>query len=67
MSDSPIPNKSSRLEAANFERAEAAIRMEDDENTAQETGRVSDGVRAGESDRVLDAADRKIKSIEAEP
>jgi hypothetical protein len=58
--------KAERLEVANFDRALAAVRMEDDENTASETGRDSDKVVAAQSDRALEAADRKIKSIEAE-
>jgi hypothetical protein len=59
--------KSKRLEAANFERAEAAVRWEDAENTADETGRASDVVKAREDDRALTAAERKIKKIETEP
>lgn len=58
--------KSQRLEEANQERAEAAVRMEDAENRADETGTVSDTIKAGESDRALAAADRRIKAIEAE-
>jgi hypothetical protein len=62
-----MTEKSQRLEAANFERALAAVRMEDAENSAEESGRPSDLDRAGASDRALDAADRKIKRIESEP
>ncbi|MGC2289843.1 MAG: hypothetical protein WA688_08320 [Thermoplasmata archaeon] len=62
-----MPDKPKRLEAANFERAEAAVLWEDADNTATETGRVSDKVKAEERDRALVAADRKIKNIEAEP
>jgi hypothetical protein len=62
-----MTEKSRRLETANFERAEAAVRMENDENTADVSGRRSDQVRAGASDRALAAADRKIKKIETEP
>jgi hypothetical protein len=61
-----VTDKAKRLEAANFERAEAAVRWEDSDNKAGETGRVSDEVRAEQDDRVLDAADRKIKRIEKE-
>jgi len=61
-----VPDKARRLEVANLERAEAAIRWEDAANTADETGRASDEIKAEEDDRVLDAADRKIKKIEAE-
>ena len=61
-----MTDKAKRLEAANFERAEAAVRWEDSDNKAGETGRVSDEVRAEQDDRVLDAADRKIKRIEKE-
>lgn len=61
-----MPDKARRLEVANLERAEAAIRWEDAANTADETGRASDEIKAEEDDRVLDAADRKIKKIEAE-
>lgn len=58
--------KSQRLEEANQERAEAAVRMEDAEDRADETGTVSDTIKAGESDRALPAAARRIKAIEAE-
>lgn len=61
-----MTEKTKRLEAANFERAEAAVRWEDADNKASETGRVSDKITADEDDRALDAADRKIKKIEAE-
>jgi len=62
-----VVDKAKRLEAANQDRAEAAVRWEDAENTADETGRASDVVKAKEDDRALDAADRKIKKIEGEP
>jgi len=61
-----VVDKPKRLEAANFERAEAAVKWENDANTADETGRVSDKIKAEDSDRALDAADRKIKSIQKE-
>jgi hypothetical protein len=64
---STVTDKAKRLDAANQERAEAAVRWEDDANTADETGRPVDQSRAGHDDRALDAADRKIKKIEAEP
>ncbi len=63
----PVTARSQRLEDANFERAEAAVRMEDSENRAAETGLVSDLRKAGESDRRLAEADLKIRRIEAEP
>ena len=59
-----MTDKPKRLEVANFERAEAAMLWEDAANKADETGRVSDKVKAEERDRVLVAADRKIKNIE---
>ena len=59
-------DKAKRLETANFERAEAAVRWEDADHTAGETGRNSDKVHAAEEGGALDAADRKIKKIEAE-
>jgi hypothetical protein len=62
-----VVEKVKRLEAANFERAEAAVQWEAADNKASETGRVSDEIKAEERDRVLDAADRKIKKIETEP
>ncbi len=62
-----MTGKAKRLEVANQERAEAAVRWEDADNTASETGRFSDAVKAAKDDGVLDAADRKIKKIEAEP
>jgi hypothetical protein len=60
-------SKGKRLEAANQERAEAAVRWEDAETTADETGRASDQAKAARDDRALTAADRKIKKIESEP
>jgi hypothetical protein len=62
-----MTDKPKRLEAANFERAEAAVQWEDAANKADETGNASDQVAADGRDRVLDAADRKIKKIESEP
>jgi len=59
--------KSQRLEEANQERAEAAVRMEDAENRAEETGTLADKIKAGEGDRALAAADGRIRAIEAEP
>ena len=56
-----------RLEAANFDRALAAVEWEDAANTASETGRASDRARAEADGRILDAADRKIKKVQAEP
>jgi hypothetical protein len=60
-------DKAKRLDAANQERAEAAVRWEDADNTADETGKPSDARRAQVDDQALAAADRKIKKIEAEP
>lgn len=62
-----VVEKAKRLETANLERAEAAVRWENDDNTARETHRPADVVTANASDRALTAADRKIKSIESEP
>jgi hypothetical protein len=62
-----MTDKAKRLETANFERALAAVRWEDADNTAEETGRASDNLEAAKDDRALEAADRKIKQIEAEP
>jgi hypothetical protein len=62
-----VVDKVKRLEAANQERAEAAVRWEDADTTASETGRASDVIRANKDARALDAADRKIKKIESEP
>ena len=62
-----MTDKAKRLEVANQERAEAAVRWEEADNKADETGRVSDKIKAERDDRVLDAADRKIKNIEAKP
>jgi hypothetical protein len=61
-----VTDKSKRLEAANQERAEAAVKWEDADSRASDTGRVADQAQAAEDDRALDAADRKIKKIEAE-
>jgi hypothetical protein len=62
-----MPDKPKRLEDANFERAEAAVRWEDADHTASETGRVADQIQAQARGRALDAADQKIKNIEKEP
>ena len=62
-----MPDKAKRLDTANQERAEAAVRWEDAANTADETGRSSDRAAAQQDDRALTAADRKIKKIESEP
>jgi hypothetical protein len=66
-SEGAMVEKSKRLEAANFERAEAAVRWEDAENRADETGKGTDAQRASNEDSALRAADRKIKEIESEP
>jgi len=62
-----VVDKVKRLEAANQERAEAAVLWEAADNQASETGRPSDEAKANETDRALNAADRKIKKIESEP
>jgi hypothetical protein len=62
-----MTDKPKRLEAANFERAEAAIEWEVAENKADETGRPVDKVEAEARDRALDAADRKIRQVKADP
>jgi hypothetical protein len=59
--------KSKRLDAANQERAEAAVRWESADNKATETGRPADIAEANADDHALEAADRKIKKIEDEP
>jgi len=61
-----MTDKAKRLDAANQERAEAAVRWEDADNTASETGGAADRAEAAKDDRALEAADRKIKKIEAE-
>jgi hypothetical protein len=60
-----MTEKRKRLEAANFERAEAAVAWEEADHHASETGRVSDQLKAEQDDLALDAADRKIRKIEA--
>ncbi|MCI4324140.1 MAG: hypothetical protein L3K03_09070 [Thermoplasmata archaeon] len=62
-----MTEKRKRLEAANFERAEAAVVWEDADNRASETGSPTDKLEADKDNRALDAADRKIRKIEAEP
>lgn len=62
-----MTEKSKRLNEANQERAEAAVRWEDADARASDSGKKSDAARADADDRVLDAADRKIKKIETEP
>ena len=59
--------KSSRLEAANFDRALAAVVWEDAANTADETGRAIDKVETAKDSRALDAAEQNIKRVKAEP
>jgi hypothetical protein len=59
-----VTDKAKRLEAANQERAEAAVRWEEAENEADESGRTSDQTKAAADDIALAAADRKIKKIE---
>jgi hypothetical protein len=61
-----MTDKAKRLESANFERAEAAVRWEESDNKASETGSGRDQAKADADDRALDAADRRIKKIEAE-
>lgn len=62
-----MTEKERRLEAANFDRALAAVVWEDAANRADETGRVVDKVEAARDSRALDAADRKIKRVKVEP
>jgi hypothetical protein len=62
-----MTDKPKRLEAANVERAEAAIQWEVAENKADETGLASDQNEAAARDRALVAADRKIKDVKASP
>jgi hypothetical protein len=59
-------DKAKRLNSANQERAEAAVRWEDSANTADETGRPADHAKAEGDNRALEVADRKIKKIETE-
>jgi hypothetical protein len=59
-------DKAKRLNAANQDRAEAAVQWEEAENRADESGRGVDQSAAEESDRKLKAADGKIKQIEEE-
>jgi hypothetical protein len=60
-----MPEKRERLENANFERAEAAVRWEEADNKASETGRTADKIDADAKDQALKAADLKIKRVEA--
>lgn len=62
-----MADKAKRLDAANQERAEAAVRWEDADNKASETGRPADQALAAKDDQDLATADRKIKKIESEP
>jgi hypothetical protein len=59
-------DKAKRLNQANQERAEAAVRWEDADARAEETGGAANRAEAAKDDQQLDAADRKIKKIEAE-
>jgi hypothetical protein len=62
-----VVEKDKRLEAANFDRALAAVKWEDAANTADETGRIVDQVEADKDARLLEAADKKIKRVQSEP
>jgi len=62
-----VTDKPKRLETANVEGAEAAIKWEVAANKADETGLASDKLGAAERDRALVAADRKIKDVKAAP
>lgn len=62
-----MTEKAKRLESANFERALAAVKWEDAANAADETGRAEDKVEAAKDSAELDAADQKIKRVQAEP
>jgi hypothetical protein len=66
-SGATMVDKVKRLDAANQERAEAAVLWEAAENKADETAAPADQSAALERDRALVAADRKIKRIESEP
>lgn len=61
-----MDDKAKRLEIANQERAEAAVKWEAADNRAKETGNRSDALRAAEAERVLAALDKKIQEIEEE-
>jgi hypothetical protein len=60
-------DKPRRLETANFERAEIAVRWEEAADRAAKSGARGDKLRANELNCSLEQADRKIKAIEAEP
>ena len=62
-----MTEKAKRLESANFERALAAVKWKDAANAADETGRAEDKVEAAKDSAELDAADQKIKRVQAEP
>jgi len=61
-----MTDRARRLEAANQDRAEVAVRWEAAEDRADTTGQSSDRVQAEIQDRALEAADLKIKKIESE-
>ncbi len=61
-----MTEKGKRLEDASFERAEAAIRWEEADNTAAQTGRPADQLAAAKSDAALTDAERKIQRIRKE-
>lgn len=62
-----MTEKAKRLEEANQERAEAAVRWEESDHQAQESTLASDAAEAARDDRALDSADRKIRRTEAGP
>jgi hypothetical protein len=62
-----VTDKPKRLEDAQFERAETAIEWEVADDKAEKSGRPADQAKAAQLDAALDAADRKIKTVKAEP
>jgi hypothetical protein len=59
--------KAKRVEQANQDRAEAAVRWEESDHRAQESGRASDAAEAARDDRALTDADRRIRKAQAGP
>jgi hypothetical protein len=62
-----MTEKPKKLETAEFERAEAAIRWDVAEDAAEETGRAPDQAQADAREAELDAADRKVTKIRTTP
>lgn len=67
LGDFPMTGKTRRLEEANQDRAEAAVRWEESDHRAQGSGLKVDAEAAKRDDQRLKDADRKIRQAEGRP